>query len=122
MDDVPMDLPADFDRVVLKAFSPTPSVTFLVATFVLTPEAAGRIDDQMRTNRFLKLEKRGRFTMFNSAAHRKADEVRFERARVTEVASTWVSQTFAGTFSREFTLDALPCTECPVPGLVEARN
>lgn len=110
-DDVEMDLPEDFERVVLKAFSPRPSVVFLVATFVLTPEAAAGVDDELRTNRFLRLDKRGRFTIFASAAHRKGDAVRAERARVIEAASAWVAQTFAGTLSRDFTGTTLPSIE-----------
>ncbi|WP_353953185.1 hypothetical protein V6K52_07080 [Knoellia sp. S7-12] len=119
MDDVPLDLPEDFDRVILKAFSPTPSLVFLVGTFILRAESALGLDDQLRTNRYLRLEKRGRMTAYVSATHRKIEEVRLERSRVVESASAWVAQSFAGTFARDFGLAALPGIEFLTTTLTE---
>lgn len=111
MEDVPIDLPEDFERLVLKAYSPTPSVVFVIATFILTEGSALLLDDELRTDRFLKLEKRGSITRYLSASHRKSAALEAERARVKESASAWLAQTFAGTFSGDFGLTALPCME-----------
>src|SRR6478735_5537048 len=43
---VTAEIPDDFERVHLRAYSPTPSVVFLVATFDLTSIAAARVDEE----------------------------------------------------------------------------
>jgi hypothetical protein len=111
MGQVKAELPPEFDYVLLKAIAPTPSIVVLVATCRLTPDAAGRVDEELRTNRYLRLEKRGTTTFYNSAIHRKSAAVRAERTRIREAASTWLAQTFAGTLSRDFDLATLPAIE-----------
>lgn len=111
LDDVPMDLPVDFKRVQMKAFSPTPSVVVLIATFDLTDQSSQLLDEELRTDRFLQLETRGSATKYHSAAHRKGAAVRAERERVRASASTWLAQTFAGTMSRDFGRTTLPSVE-----------
>jgi hypothetical protein len=103
--DVKAELPGDFERVLLKAYAPTPSVVVVVATFVLRPDAARLLDEELRTNRYLRLEKQGRITRYSSAAHRKSDAVIAERTRVKTAGATWLAQNFAGTLSTDFQLD-----------------
>lgn len=58
MDDIAADLPEDFDRVRLKAMSPIPSVVVLLATFTLSYESANALNDELNTNRYLRIDTR----------------------------------------------------------------
>lgn len=111
LDSILMDFPTDFSMVHLRAYAPTQSIVVLVGTFVLCPGVANALDDELRTNRYLRLHKKGQFTQFSTAVHRKSDALRTERTRVIESASTWLAQTFAGTLSSDFPGSDLPSIE-----------
>lgn len=103
-----IDMPEDFDRIDLRAYSPTPAIVVLVAVFQLAGDAANFLDDELRTNRYLRLDVEGRFTSFVSAAHRKREAVSHERLRIRESARSWLSQQVPGTLARDFEGATLP--------------
>lgn len=105
------ELPAEFDHVVLRVDVAAPALLILSAGFALTDEASLTLDDQLRTNRYLRLDEVGTSTLFTSAAHRKREEVQAERTRVRELASGWIAQTFAGTLTSQFERKELPGIE-----------
>jgi hypothetical protein len=108
---VQAELPEEFTHVLLRISAPVPGLITLTALFQLREAAALGIDDQLRTDRFLRLEKSGTITSYSSARHRKHEAVRAERESMREAATTWMAQTFAGTLTAQFQMSPLPCTE-----------
>lgn len=108
MGDQEVDMPEDFDRIDLRAYSPTPAIVVLVAVFQLASDAANFLDDELRTNRYLRLNKVGRFTEYVSAAHRKRDALVHERLRIRESARAWLVENVPGTLARDFERETLP--------------
>lgn len=111
MDDQPTDLPLDFDRVILKALSPTPSIVILLATFTLSDNSANLLNDEINTNRYLRIKETSSGTLYESAFHRKKSSLDQERNRVISEASKWVTRTFPGTISNDFEEKILPTLE-----------
>lgn len=108
---VQAELPEEFTQVLLRISAPIPGLIALTALFHLSEAAALGIDDQLRTDRFLRLEKRGTTTSYSSARHRKQEAVRAEREGMRKTATTWLAQTFAGTLTAQFQMSPLPCVE-----------
>ena len=111
MGDEAVEMPEDFDRIDLRAYSPTPAIVVLVGVFQLAGDAANFLDDELRTNRYLRLDVEGRFTHFVSAAHRKREAVDQERLRIRESARSWLSEQLPGTLTRDFRAPALPAID-----------
>jgi hypothetical protein len=107
----PVVLPDEFARVYLHAYAPTPAVVVLVATFVLTADSARQIDDELRTNRYLRLDVDGSVTTFVGAASRKREAIDGERRKVLKAASEWLAWNVPGTLTNDFDGDDLPSIE-----------
>ncbi|MFD7011709.1 hypothetical protein [Rhodococcus jostii] len=111
MDDIAADLPEDFERVRLKAISPMPSVVVLLATFTLSNASSNALNDELNTNRYLRVENVGTGLLYHSAVHRKQAAIADERTRVREAASRWVARKFPGTITTDFKKQSLPAIE-----------
>lgn len=114
----PLKLPDDFARLVLHAYAPTPAVVVLVATFALEEAAAQALDDELRTNRYLRRDVTGSVTTFVSASHRKREEIDTERERIRKVAANWIADRMPGTLTTDFLCDELPSVEVLTTQLV----
>jgi hypothetical protein len=104
--------------LILYAYAPTPAVTVAVATFILASESATALDDELRTDRYLRRDVRGSVTTFVGAAHRKGEEIDAERRRVQRVASKWLADNMPGTMSIDFGCAELPLLEVITTQLV----
>lgn len=111
MADIAADLPEDFDRVRLKAVSPIPSVVVLLATFTLSDVSANALNDELNSNRYLRIDTVGRGFRRHTAFHRKQAAIAHERTRVREAASQWVARVFPGTMIADFKKASLPAIE-----------
>jgi hypothetical protein len=108
---VQAELPEEFTQILLRLSAPIPGLIALTAFFRLSDAAALGIDNQLRTDRFLRVEKRGSTTSYASSRHRKHEAVKAEREGMREIATTWLAQTFAGTLTAQFQMGTLPCVE-----------
>jgi len=111
MGDRPAQMPEDFDRISLRAHAPTPAVVVLTAVFELAFDAASALDDELRTRRYLRLERSGNLTHFLSARHRKLDALATERSRVLASAQSWLEANLPGTLIEDFGGRDVPAVE-----------
>lgn len=83
----------------------------LTAVFELTSDAASALDDELRTRRYLRLERSGKLTHFLSARHRKLDALATERSRVLASAQSWLAASLPGTLIEDFGGRDMPAIE-----------
>jgi len=111
MGTIAVEMPPEFARISLRAYAPTPAVVVLTAIFELSDNASGLLDEELRTNRYLRLEREGSVTTYKSAAHRKGEAVRAERERIQGLAEKWMAKNVPGTLSRDFPELSLPAID-----------
>ena len=111
MGDRAIEMPEDFSRIELRAYSPTPAIVVLVGAFELAADAARALDDELRTNRYLRVESDGRVTRYASAATRKHEAVLQERLRIRESARAWLVRNVPGTLTLDFEGVTLPALD-----------